>query len=414
MSKEVQPGYAEIISRSRRLANASRHVVFEEIGPSEQGRPIPGLTLGDPGRDLPLIMVTGGTHGCEEVGRATAMAFAEWLAGPGARWLKKMSAIVVPCVSPDGSIANSYHNAKDVNIYHSYGFGKTATTAEGRAVEAVAMALLPDCCVDCHGLAGGGMGSCEYLHPRLPGSMGLQFSYAVAAEMDAAANKAGFPQQHPPMEGKFRNEKGPLCDKLASETNALCFTLETTEHYYPLADAVHSGLTRLQKLVEIGTRTDFNQPYPGFPCDTITGGQMWALMAFGTTYRQRRLSRPLTIAPILESMTNYMRQGADRGRAATITLDFEKEAKTFPEGVVFQAALDPRCRIKGVTFEWPDGTRGKVPPGEGAFGYVVWQEHGNGIPLVRVSIDRPPTNGANTVRIAYSAPFKAHDPFTKG
>ena len=154
MNPEIEPGYERIMERCRTLADSSELVAFEEIGPSGEGRSIPKLTIGDPSRDLPLMMIAGGTHGSEEVGRSVAMSFAEWLAAGGSDNVGAMSFVVIPCVNPDGSIRNTYHNAADQNIYTSYGFRRESTTPEGRAVETVARELLPDCLVDCHGLAG--------------------------------------------------------------------------------------------------------------------------------------------------------------------------------------------------------------------------------------------------------------------
>jgi len=408
VSAEVSPTYDDVMERSRRLAESSAFVRFDEIGPSEEGRPIPKLTLGDPGRDLPLLMVTGGTHGSEETGRAASTAFAEWLAGEGAAYLEKMSVVVIPCVNPDGAILNTYHNGRDVNVYTSYGFGRASKTAEGRAVEAVAEALEPDCYVDVHGLAGGGMGGSEYIHPRLPSGMGMQSGYAIAAEMDAAAVAAGIPQRRPVLHGSFRDADGPLGGKLASETNTLAFTLEITEKYYPLEDSVTSGLERLKVLVEIGTRTQYCQPYPGFPCDLITGGPMFALMAYGSTYRARRESRRRTMAAVLESsMCNFQRSHSDAGGAAELCLSFDEGTTTFPDGVVMQAALDPRAALRRVSTLWPDGGAEELSEPDG---YCVWHPGGGSIPVVRCSVARPPAVGDNRVRIEYDAPFAPHDP----
>jgi len=442
VSAEVSPTYDEIMERSRRLADGGGPITYEEIGPSELGRPIPKLTLGDAGRDLPLLMVTGGTHGSEETGRAASMALAEWISGEGARqrpgaprsggepaaggehaapapgailsagedpkYLDRMTVVIIPCVNPDGAILNTYHNAKDVNVYTSHGHGRPSETAEGRAVEAVAEELIPDCYVDVHGLAGGGMGGSEYIHPRIASGMGLQIGFAVAAEMDAAAVAAGIPQRRPVIHGGFRDASGPLGGKLASETNALAFTLEITEKYYPLADSVRSGLERLKVLVDVGTRTHYCQPYPGFPCDLLCGGPMFALMAYGSSYRQRRESRPLTMAAILEStMCNFGRSHSDAGGAAELTLSFDDGTKTVPEGVVMQAALDPRARVRSVSARWPDGPATELTEGDG---YSVWLPDGGPVPVVRCSVARPPAVGENRIRIEYDAPFSPHDP----
>jgi hypothetical protein len=399
MSKEMAPTYEKIMARSKDLADKhADKVAFREIGPSSEGRPIPLLELGDIHRDLPLMMITGGTHGSEETGRAASMAFAEWLAGDPI--LDKLSAVVVPCVNPDGSIRNTYHNAQDQNIYKSYGFLKKSTTPEGEAVETVALELLPDCYADVHGLAGGAMGGSEYVTPCLGSNMMHQIGLEIAVEMDREAVKAGIPQRHPQCHhGEFMNPAGALTDKLSSETNALCFTVEITENYYPLEDSVTSGLVRLKKLAETGTRIHYGQPYSGFPCDTIVGGPMFAAMAFGATYKERRVSRHQFMTAILEDQSALKRAAADPDHTAVLEMEFGPNTKTLPKGAVFQCALDPRVKVETVNLEWPDGNKRTLTEES----YTVTK--GEHYQVVRIIIPDRFLTGSNRVKIKYRAPF---------
>ena len=69
MSQAVAPTYEEIVLRARELAKQHPDMVqFREIGPSEEGRGIPMLTIGDVERNLPLFTATGGMHGSEARG----------------------------------------------------------------------------------------------------------------------------------------------------------------------------------------------------------------------------------------------------------------------------------------------------------------------------------------------------------
>jgi hypothetical protein len=388
-------------------ARAAGVVAFQEIGPSEEGRPLPLLTIGDVTRDLPLLMVVGGTHGSEETGRAGAMAFAEWLADEGVAQLSRLSVIVIPCHNPDGTEANTYHNARDVNLYHAYPYNAPALTAEARAVEAVALDLLPDCVVDVHGLAGGAMGDSAFLIPRLD-PFGLYTSIRLCAEIDAAASALGFPQRHPWVEEEFRRAEGSIADKMAAVTNAFCLTMETTENYYPLAESVRSVLARLRKLVEVGARVKFNQPYPGFPCDHLLGSAVGGLMAFGASYRQRRENRLKTMVTLLDTGFYLERSHADPGKVATLTFRLDGSWQTAPQGLVFQQALDPRAQVTRVSYLWADGEEGVLEPGglEREHGYTLWYQ--DGIAMVRASVARPPGAGLHQVQVAYTAPFEPH------
>jgi hypothetical protein len=408
MSVSISPTYEEVMARADALAaQFPESLSCRTIGLSEEGRPIPMLTVGDPGRDCPLLMVTGGTHGSEETGRAAALAFAEWLAGEGREALDGLSALVVPCVNPDGAELNSYHNARDVNLYHCHSFAGPATTAEGRAVEQVAREHLPDCLVDVHGLAGGAMGDSGFVIPMLCGEYGLVIALGVTEELCEEGRRLGFPQRHPFIEGLLRETEAPLVEKLARTSNALTYTMEITENYYPLEDSVRSGLGRLRKLVEIAGRAQYCQPYPGFPCDVLAGGPTAALMAFGSSYRKRRESR-VKLATLVQLPEVYFeRSHADPGGVATVVLRVPSELTEAPEGLVLQCALDRRVTIRRVGYEWPDDAA-ELPPGglDMEHGYHVWRNRG--ILMVRASIARRAGQGEHRLAVEYEAPFAPH------
>jgi hypothetical protein len=408
MSASVSPTYEEVAARAQALAaRFPDSLSCRAIGLSEEGRPIPMLTAGDPGRDRPLLMVTGGTHGSEETGRAASLALAEWLADEGREALDGLAALIVPCVNPDGAELNSYHNARDVNLYHCHRFPGPATTAEGRAVERVALEHLPDCLVDVHGLAGGAMGDSGFVIPMLSGEYGLVIALGVTEELCEEGRRLGFPQRHPFIEGLLREAEAPLVEKLTRTSNALSYTMEITENYYPLEDSVRSGLGRLKKLVEIGRRTQYSQPYPGFPCDVLAGGPTAALMAFGNSYRKRRESRVKLAALVRSPNLYFERSHADPGGVATVVLRVPSELAEAPEGLVLQCALDPRVTVKRVRYEWPGG-EGELPPGglEVEHGYHLW--HDRGILMVRASTVRRAGQGEHRLAVEYEMPFTPH------
>ncbi len=408
MSGPISPTYDEVVARARAVAARFADLLtYQTIGLSEEGRPIPMLAAGDPGRDRPLLMITGGTHGSEETGRAASLAFAEWLTGEGREALDGLTALIVPCANPDGAELNSYHNARDINLYHCHSFAGPAITAEGRAVEQVALEHLPDCLVDVHGLAGGAMGDSGFVIPMLCREYGLVIALGVTEELCEEATRLGFPQRHPFIEGLLRETEAPLVEKLARTNNALTYTMEITENYYPLEDSVKSGLGRLKKLVEIGRRIQYSQPYPGFPCDVLAGGPNAALMAFGNSYRKRRESRVKLAALVQSPEVYFERSHADPGGVATVVLRVAQEMAETPEGLVLQCALDPRVTIRRVRYEWP-GESGELQAGglEVEHGYHVWQQCG--IPMVRASIAKRAGVGEHRLVVEYEAPFAPH------
>ena len=249
--------------------------------------------------------------------------------------------------------------------------------------------------------------------------MSLEYGLRASAEMNAAAWALGFPQRHPHIL-PYKKAGDGLPQKIASETNALGLTIETTEHYRPLDSSVSSGLARLKALIEIGTRQNELQPYPGFPCDVITGGPMYALLAYGKTYRERRQNRVKTMAAILESgMCQFNRELADKGDIATITLSFDDQSKTFPEGIIITVALEKDIvkTVSNVVFCLPDGTIVPIKRLESIEsaatnkpnGYTL-QMDSNGVQTVRAYIGHSPMVGNNELRIAFIRGDDAYDP----
>lgn len=403
----TKPTYDEVMADCQALARQfPGSCRFEEMGTSFEGRPIPLLTLTDPGvppADKSVAFFTGGTHGSEEVGRAASLALARWLlSAEGSQHLRTQVVLVCPCLNPDGAIRNSYHNAQDINIYTAYPMGAEPTTPEARAAYAVARQWIPDCYGDVHGLAGGGMGDSQYV-PSGRNSGLFLMGLAISHEMDAAAEAAGYPQRFchiiPIRPGE--QHQGSLFLRLMCEDNALTYTVETTENYYPLDDSIRSALARLSTLIKVGDRAGWYQPYRGYPCDLLAGSPVGALMTYGADYQQRRINRRKTSMAIQEgAIFAVSRLAADPDHVATVRVNLAKPITDPPEGIVLQARLDPRAKVRRVTFQGAD-----LQPC-GVDGYRVEAE-GNQL-QVRASLRRGLQVGQNDLRIEYDAPFVPH------
>jgi len=406
--RATKPTYEDVMAECERLArNVPGYCKLDEMGKSVEGRPIPLLRLTDP--DVPLqdksvIFLIGGTHGSEEVGRASTLALAKWLlSNEGAAHLRTQVVLICPCLNPDGAVRNTYHNAQDLNIYNSYPIGEEPATPEGRAAYEVAREWIPDCFADVHGLAGGAMGDSEYVYPGRPRTGALMIGLAIAREMDAAAEALGYPQRFchiitPRADGTLQQS---LCERLLAEDNTLVFTVETTENYYPLEDSIRSALARLTALIKIGDRTGWYQPYRGYPCDLIAGSPVGMLMPYGADYQQRRINRRKTTAAILAgAITNVHRQAADPDHVATVRITVQKPLADPPEGYVLQLRLDPRVEVKRITF------KGEPLKPSDADGYEITR--GENHVTVRAHIRRPLQVGENDLCVEYAAPYQPH------
>lgn len=413
--KEIPPTYDEIHERTKRLAAAHPDIVeMLDIGKSDkEGLPLPFVKITDPAiplDDKQIVLISGGTHGSEETGRAATMDLAEWLAGPGRTHLATQCFLICTCLNPDGARLNTYHNGNDVNIYTSCKVGiPGAQTAEARAMLAVAEQYAPNCCVDVHGLAGGGIGDSQYVTPGLQGNISTQVGFFVAYEMNQAATAAGFPQRDPyiPDNQKPKDADIPWHKKLAVETNALAFTVEITEHMYPIQESARSGFERIKRLIEIGERIQWYQPYPGYPTDILTNNAVAALMPHGTNAGERRRSRMELMRAIHEDGIWSVRRAAGdlaRGhdRIARVSLDCRDALKSFPSCFTIQVLLDRRSCVKGVRCNGKELAPGAVHgfeqrlAGEGRF--------------VRVNVAEPPQRGENVIEVSYTLPVIPHDP----
>jgi hypothetical protein len=378
---------------------------LEEIGRSYEGRPIPLLTITDPTvalADKSVILVTGGTHGSEETGRAATLALARWLlGGPGSKHLRTQVVLIAPCVNPDGAEHNAYHNAQDVNLNRCYRIGRDPEPPEAQAIYGVARQWVPDAYVDVHGLAGGAIGDSEYVYIVRDGSAMPMIALAAAREMDAAAEGIGFPQRFCRLVRIDLDKPERLSAKLLAEYNTFALGLEITENYYPLEDSIRSGLIRLQTLLAIGERTQWYQPYRGYPCDIVAGDPVGALMPFGRDYQQRRLNRRKLVGMIVEgSLTNVHRLAGDAGHVATVRVDMSSKPSEPPEGFVLQARLDPRVDIRRVRFAGRELELSEVG------GYRILR--GDGHLTVRADIEQPLCVGQNELCIEYAAPYRPH------
>jgi len=114
------------------------------------------------------------------------------------------------------------------------------------------------------------------------------------------------------------------------------------------------------------------------------------------------------MAALTEDHSTLNRSYADPHHIAAVTLALGPGARTMPEGVVLQLALDPRATVSGVRYEWADGDQGELAPIslDREHGYHLWRQEG--ISMVRASVARPPAPGENRVVVEYEAPFRPH------
>lgn len=408
--KTPYPDYDDVMKESREIAAAHpEFAAYSEIGNSEEGRPMPLLTITDPQiptADKSVFLLSGGTDGSEEVGRAVALGMARTLLEPQHReLLRRQVALVVPVTNPDGCVRNqgdSAGNALGIPATEVHLQDRPPATAEGRNMRALAEEWIPDAHVDFHGLAGGSMGDCSYLYPTVNSKWAIPILMGAELEMEEAGAGAGFPQQGRPR--LWWEPRHNLPGWLARNHSSFCMVVEGTENYYPIEDSVASGVVRLLTFMKLGEQMRWFNDFPNYPCDVVNGGRMGAIMAYGKNYTERRKSRRDISQMILQGVPELGRALCDYDWTAVIRFKVEETVKTLPQGMRFKATIDRRATIKEVL--WQDH---RLEPG-------LWSRQMTpaGI-VVTADVPEKPRHGRNELSIRYEVPFKRHvTPVNKG
>lgn len=393
------PDYEDTMRESQEIADACAGLAtYEEIGPSDEGRPLPLLTLTDPAvpvEQKSVFFLTGGTDGDEETGRAVALAVARALTRPENRvHLQRQVVLVVPNTNPDGCVRDQAGNSAGLHSADIYSH-EPPRSAEGCALRALAEAWLPDAHVDFHGLAGGSMGDYSFLYPTVNNKWSVPVLMEVNRELEAAGARAGYPQSARPR--LWLEPRTNLAGWMARNHSALCMVVETPENYYPIEDSVRSGLARMMRLIEIGEEMWCFQNVPNYPVDVVSGDRMGALMPYGADYATRRRCRRDISQMVIEGVPWFGRVECDYDWTAVVRLPVEDSVKTFPPGLAFQATLDGRAQVRKVL--WQDHEL------EGDLWSVRREQAGL---VVRAEVPEPPRRGENLLSIVYEVPFKRH------
>ncbi|MFQ6048627.1 MAG: M14 family zinc carboxypeptidase [Phycisphaerae bacterium] len=401
---QIEPTYEQTVEAVHNAASRHADIVqASAVGRSAEGRDIWLATITNPAIDNQLkdvLLVTGGTHGSEETGRAATMALLDWLCSPEGRPnLDRLVVLLCPCANPDATVRNSYTKPDGINLYQAFPFRAQPTCPEAAALYHATSDWIPHCAVDVHGLAGGAMRESIYILPGLPAGMHRRIGYHLTELLSAEAEAAGFPQRGGFISGEFRNPRGNLASKFVSEDNSLGYTVEMTENYYPLHYAVRSGMARLKRLVTMANQRWYWHPYPGYPCDIISGHGMMMFMAHGRTPGQRRRNRRRLVWAIEHGLSRVERLSPDRNGQARIELSTQPDTDPadLPDRYALQLRLIPSARLQAVLLE-----NHELPPDED-HGWQCWQDDRS--VLVRINIHRPLQPGTTTIAVRYEAPF---------
>jgi len=406
-SSPAKPDYEDALEQIDRLQSESgRLVQVREIGRSVHGRAIPCAIVTDPSvpsNEKQHVLLVASQHGTEESGRAMVMALTDWLvsgAEEAPDVLRKQVVAVVPCASPDGATDETYRNAEDVDIAHTYALDAPALSPEGRAIEELAMEFIPDLVVDVHGRAGGGMKEVAWLQPAHGFSSDQLYLTLISQAMAEAGEKAGFPQTElrPPGALRYRQDHdASLGEMLSWRLKTLALGLETIENYYRQADWQATGLARLRRLLRFGMEDAFGLGVEGYPNVLVSGTRTYGLTAHGRTPAERRASRVELTRFLTRNFALVDRDADGAVRCAKVKVVSETCEGHNPQRFSLVVRIKKPCEIRQVTWKGQP-----LSVGAGG-GYRTWSDACS--TFVQADIAEPFGGAERFLVVSYDCPY---------
>ncbi len=401
-----RPGYDDVVEEVERVREkAGALCEVRTLGRSIAGRDIPCVVLSDPSQPeekKQRVLVVAGQHGTEESGRAIALELLSFLASgepEPAEVLRRQSVAVVPCANPDGAVGETYRNADDVDVAHTYALDAPAGTPEGRAIEEFALGFAPEVVADIHGRAGGGMKDTVWLSRPLAFSPDRHFLLVMGLEMTRAAEEAGFPQcaiQPPRVLGK-EVEGLSLGTKLAAEVKSLGFGVETIEHYYREPEWRADGLVRLRRLLRFGMEDAFGLGEPGYPAALVSGTRAYGLKAHGAAAADRRQNRVELTRFLRHNWAIVERQADGLDKCARIRVMSRTVEGHNPERFAVILRFKKPARLLSVEWE------GKALAPGSKHGFQTWEDAIS--LLLQVNLAAPFGGPERFLTVRYDSPF---------
>ena len=401
-----RPSYADVCDHLDGLA-AESVVEVREIGRSVQDRPIRAAILTDrsaPDDDKQHVLIVASQHGSEESGRAMAMATMDFLVAgedEAAEILRKQVVAFVPCVNPDGAVANNGKNADGDDIAHTWAYDAPAATVEARALEEFAAGFIPDVSVDIHGRAGGGMKEHAWVQPGWGFSSDRYFVTAMSLAMSEAGEAAGFPQCELAPAARLEPSEGHhamLGEIMTYRYKTLALGLESIEHYYRQDDWRITGSARLRRLLRFGNEDAFGLGVAGYPNVLVSGNRIYGLMAHGATAAERRASRVELLAFLKRNFTIADRGADGKDGRCTVRVFSKTCDGDNPQRFALLARIKNPCEVNAVTWDAQP-----LEQTDSAHGWRSWQDQCS--TFVQANLTAPFGGPERLLAVDYDCPY---------
>ena len=276
----------------------------EVVGESQEGRPILLARVSDsqvPDENKQVVLLTV-THCDYEYTPITGLLkLTRWLLSDdpmSARIRHGTIVLVMPCPHPDG-YESGVNKARKLNLYTAFSYEGPHDVPEAQAVFKVSEQYRPDVSWDVHGVPARNTTMWESTGFSWGCFEAHGYSKHLVAEMNRAAERAGFPIIRPGDDAGRIKVSAP---KQGLRHHFYYVRPNTTimsmlyHRYHTLAINAESGfddsvLVRGRRLLELGLETWNHEIFPGYPTNQVGCFGIVSVSAWGETARQRRESR---------------------------------------------------------------------------------------------------------------------------
>ncbi len=295
--EQLEAGFAEW---SKRYPQSLR---VEVRGKSKKGRPILVARITDydvPDEDKQVAMLTS-CHCAKELNAPCGLLrLTKWLISDdpaAAKIRRKQIVLVVPYPNPDGVAGDGGSNVYGCWDFH--GVARREDYPEAVALQGIMDQYMPDLFIDFHGVSGAEQKMWETTGVSWASGISRCYLHEVPHLIDDAADAAGFLM--------VRDEGG------SGQIRVTCDIPDASHHYYlrslrpnitvypyhkfhSLAFIIEAGfeesiVVRTRRALEIGLERWRGERYAGYPTNQVGCWTSVAISAWGTTAKQRRLSR---------------------------------------------------------------------------------------------------------------------------
>lgn len=278
-------------------------VRVEEAGQSVEERTIWLIAVTDTNvcdDSKQVVMCIGQEHGEERSSSLSVLELLDWLVTPEAREaLRHNIVLLIPCVNPDAWETREFFNKNGVNLFIDYSIDGECSQPESETVRRVMEQYQPEVLVNLHGrstgsavraVEGSGLAYASSQYER-------SHSRLFVEELALAAEAAGYPQDRGEEDAEQivawipGGEYRCFGSMFSITTGVYAYHRFHTLSVCMEVCEPHSGVVRIQRLLQLGCQRWRTEGRPGYPVNVMAWNCHGFLCASGRDATELRVSR---------------------------------------------------------------------------------------------------------------------------